>query len=56
MPELEPIILIGGCLFCAALGAWASAIWYRAKIDLVQERTWNAARLYYAHKQRETRL
>jgi len=56
MPILEPIILIGGCLFCAALGAWASAIWYRAKLDRMHTETWNAARHFYAHKHRETRL
>ena len=56
MPILEPIILIGGCLFSAALGAWASAIWFRAKLDRLHDETWNAAKRYFAHKQRETRL
>lgn len=56
MPELDPIIIVGGCLFCAALGAWASAIWYRAKLDRIHNETWNSARIFYSNKQRESRL
>jgi hypothetical protein len=59
MPLLEPIILIGGCLLSASLGALGSVIYFRAKIERVESESWRSARLFYLRanpRQHDTRL
>jgi hypothetical protein len=59
MPILEPIILLGGCFICTALGVIGASLWYRPKLKRHHTEAWNAARIFYTRaneQQRESKI